>query len=135
MSQQFSNYFSIQDDDEEEIFTDDDIVLLCLTYMSYIYYKEVEGFFNDSSLIDDLDLEYQLVLHHQVCIFLNSTDTILAIIEKFELKNQSKVFCSQDSVDKLNKLGYTNAFADLQFDNSKHVKLAQYTFFGVLQVE
>ena len=65
----------------------------------------------------------------QVCIFLNSTDTILAIIKKFGLENQSKVFCSQDSVDKLNKLSYTNACADLEFDSKKHVKLAQYTFF------
>ena len=65
----------------------------------------------------------------QICIFLNSTDTILAIIKKFELENQSKVFCSQDSVDKLNKLGYMNAFANLQFDSKKHVKLAEYTFF------
>jgi hypothetical protein len=67
--------------------------------------------------------------NRQVCIFLNSTDTILAIIEKFGLENDSKVFCSQDSVDKLNKLGYANTFADLQFDSKKHVQLAQYTFF------
>ena len=67
--------------------------------------------------------------NRQVCIFLNSTDTIFAIIEKFKLETQSKVFCSQDSVEKLHKLGYANAFADLEFDSRKHVKLAQYTFF------
>lgn len=64
-----------------------------------------------------------------VCIFLNSTDTILAIIEKFNLESRSKVFCSQDSVDKLNKLGYSNAFANLQFDSNNNVNLEQYTFF------
>ena len=64
-----------------------------------------------------------------VCIFLNSTDTILAIIEKFNLEKCSKVFCSQDSVDKLKDLGYPNAFANLQFDSNQNVKLAQYTFF------
>jgi hypothetical protein len=64
-----------------------------------------------------------------ICIFLNSTDTILAIIEKFNLEKQSKIFCSQDSVDKLNKLGYTNAFDNLQFDSNQNVKLAQFTFF------
>ena len=63
------------------------------------------------------------------CIFLNSTDTILAIINKFGLQNCSKVYCSQDSVDKLNKSGYANAFADLQLDSNKHVKLEQFTFF------
>jgi hypothetical protein len=65
----------------------------------------------------------------QICIFLNSTDTILAIIKKFKMENQSKVFCSQDSVDKLNKLNYHNAFDNLEIDSKKHVKLAQYTFF------
>lgn len=65
----------------------------------------------------------------KVCIFLNSTDTILAIINKFNLVNSSKVFCSQDSVDKLNKLGYSNAYANLHFDSNNNAKLAQYTFF------
>lgn len=64
-----------------------------------------------------------------VCIFLNSTDTILAIIKKFNLESCSKVFCSQDSVDKLNKLDYPNAYANLQFDSNNNVKLDQYTFF------
>jgi hypothetical protein len=71
----------------------------------------------------------EMVEDRHVCIFLNSTDTILAIIQKFGLVSQSKVFCSQDSVDKLNKLGYTNAFADLKFDSTGHVILSQYTFF------
>ena len=63
----FSNYFSIQDDEEdEEIITDDDIVLLGLTYMSYIYQKEIKGFFNNSCLVADLDIEYQTVLHKQI---------------------------------------------------------------------
>ncbi|NDW09424.1 hypothetical protein [Dysgonomonas sp. 520] len=64
-----------------------------------------------------------------ICIFLNSTDTILAIIKKFNLESCSKVFCSQDSVDKLEKLGYSDAYSNLQFDNNNNVKLEQYTFF------
>ncbi|MDR0832874.1 MAG: hypothetical protein LBN93_01595 [Candidatus Symbiothrix sp.] len=64
-----------------------------------------------------------------VCVFLNSTDTIHAIIEKFGLQETSKVYCSQDSVIKLHTLGYGNAFADLQLDSKKNVKLAQHTFF------
>lgn len=64
-----------------------------------------------------------------ICIFLNSTDTILGIINKFNLVNNSKVYCSQDSVDKLNKLGYSKAFANLEFDNQNNARLAQYTFF------
>ena len=62
----FSNYFSIQDDDEEETITDDDIVLLCLTFMSYIYHKENQGLFNHSCLVEYLDIEYQTILHNNI---------------------------------------------------------------------
>jgi len=62
----FSKYFSLQDNDEEETITDDDIVLLCLTFMSYIYQKEIKGMFNNSCLITDLDIEYEMVLHNQI---------------------------------------------------------------------
>lgn len=64
-----------------------------------------------------------------ICIFLNSTDTIHAIIQKFGLNDKSKVYCSEDSVYKLKDLGYKNAFSDLQLNNHKQAKLAQYTFF------
>jgi hypothetical protein len=64
IEEQFSNYFPIRDDGET--ITDDDIVLLCLTYMSYIYHKEKEGLFNHSCIITDLDLEYEIVLHNKI---------------------------------------------------------------------
>ena len=67
--------------------------------------------------------------NRHVCIFLNSTDTILAIINKFNLQSISKVYCSQDSVDKLDDSGYSNAFANLELDSNNNVKLEQYTFF------
>ena len=96
----FSDYFSIQDDDEEEIITDDDIVLLCLTYMSYIYHKETEGFFNHSCLIDDLDIEYQLVLHHQ--IYPEMLSLYRMILESKAKKNRGakiSIFYKQDKID------------------------------------
>jgi hypothetical protein len=61
----FSNYFSLQDNEEETI-SEDDIVLLCLSYMSYIYYKTQKGLFNDSCIITDLNLEYQIILHNHI---------------------------------------------------------------------
>ena len=62
----FSKYFSLQNNEEEETISDDDIVLLCLTYMSYIYLKEIKGMFNNSCLVAYLDIEYQTVLHKQI---------------------------------------------------------------------
>ncbi|MFR3216466.1 MAG: hypothetical protein ACLTWE_07835 [Dysgonomonas mossii] len=65
-----------------------------------------------------------------LCIFLNSTDTIYSIIDKFELKEQSQVFCSKDSVDKLKQLdGCINAYSNLTLDKKGHTKLFQYNFF------
>ncbi len=66
----------------------------------------------------------------EICIFLNSTDTIYSIIDKFGLKEQSQVFCSQDSVDKLKNIDKgIEAYSDLQLDKKGNTKLLQYNFF------
>ena len=64
----FSKYFDFLDADstEEEIITDDDIVYMCLSIMSYAYHKETKGLFNQSIIIDALDLEYQSALHKHI---------------------------------------------------------------------
>ncbi|MDR0231752.1 MAG: hypothetical protein LBI82_06490 [Dysgonamonadaceae bacterium] len=62
----FSNYFSLQSEDEDETITDDDIVYLCLTFISYIYHKEIKGLFNRSCIIEILDIQYQNILHNQI---------------------------------------------------------------------
>lgn len=64
----FSQYFDLLEADstEEETITDDDIVYMCLTIMSYVYHKETNGLFNQSVIVDALDIEYQSVLHKQI---------------------------------------------------------------------
>ncbi|NDV96737.1 hypothetical protein D0T84_17735 [Dysgonomonas sp. 521] len=65
-----------------------------------------------------------------LCIFLNSTDTIHSIIDKFGLKEQSQVFCSKDSVDKLKQIDKSiNAYSNLELDKKGNTKLFQYNFF------
>lgn len=68
LEEEFSSYFDILDDDstEEETITDDDIVFMCLTIMSYVYHKETKGLFKQSSLITDLDIEYESILHNRI---------------------------------------------------------------------
>jgi hypothetical protein len=63
--EQFSNYFHMPDNDDKVI-TDDNIVMFCMEYMSYIYYKTREGLFDQSVLIGDLDLEYEIILRNQI---------------------------------------------------------------------
>lgn len=56
------------------------------------------------------------------CIFLNSTDTILSLIQTLKLQGRSKVFCAEKSVRKLKKEGFS--------DVSDHLtKLAEVNFF------
>jgi hypothetical protein len=98
--EQFSNYFTIQDDDEEETITGDDIVLLCLTFMSYIYYKESMGFFNHSGLITDLGLEYEIVLHNK--IYPEMLSLYRMILESRSKKNRGTtvtMFYKQDKIE------------------------------------
>ena len=64
--EQFSDYFHTQDNDEEEVITEDDKVWFSLEYMSYIYYKEKELMFYNSSIVGDLDIEYEIVLQHKI---------------------------------------------------------------------
>ena len=56
------------------------------------------------------------------CIFLNSTDTILSLIQTLKLQGRSKVFCAEKSVRKLKKEGFSEV--------SDHLtKLAEVNFF------
>lgn len=58
-----------------------------------------------------------------ICIFLNSTDSINSIIHSLEINDQSYVFCSKRSLEKLQKQEFTNIHYNL------HLPLAKYNFF------
>jgi len=62
-------------------------------------------------------------LNKKLCIFMNSTDTIIGIIQLLKLEDRTKVFCGQDSVKKLKKeYGFRQASINLS-------ELAPITFF------
>ena len=44
-----------------------------------------------------------------VCVFLNSTETILSLIYALRLQGRSRVFCSEKSVRKLKQMNFTDA--------------------------
>ena len=64
----FNSYFETEyaNSKEEENVTEDDIVYLCLNFISSAHYKEVNGLYNHSCIIDDLDIEYECVLHGRI---------------------------------------------------------------------
>lgn len=49
-----------------------------------------------------------------ICVFINSTDTIHRVIEGLELQDRCKVFCSDKSVKKLRERGFKQAYHELQ---------------------
>jgi len=59
-----------------------------------------------------------------VCIFLNSTDTIEAIIKQLDIKKESSVFCSKKSVKKLKNRDFKSVY---EHWNKEHIK--KYNFF------
>ena len=53
-------------------------------------------------------------MQRNICIFINSTDTIYRVIEGLHLQKRCKVFCSDKSVKKLRERGFTQAYQNLQ---------------------
>lgn len=58
-----------------------------------------------------------------ICIFLNSTDSINRIIHSLGIDDESKVFCSERSYKKLQRVDFKNVYYNLDFP------LAKYNFF------
>jgi hypothetical protein len=102
LHEQFSDYFTVQDNDDEaeETIANDDIVLLCITFMSYIYYKENKGFFNHSCIITDFDIEYEIVLRNK--IYPEMLSLYKMILESKSKKKRGApitIFYKQDKID------------------------------------
>lgn len=61
----------------------------------------------------------------KICVFANSTDMTYSIIDRLNIKEQSSVFCSRKSVEKL-KSEYKLEHA---YENWHHDRMRQYNFF------
>ena len=59
-----------------------------------------------------------------ICLFVNSTDMILQLMEKLGIKEESAVFCASKSVDKLRRSGFKRAYDQW---NVSHMR--KYNFF------
>lgn len=83
-------------------------------------YKREINLLTTNSILDTLNYVLNTIAdgnkaHKQeknLCIFLNSTDTIDAIIKRLDIKEQASVFCSDKSVAKLKERGYKTVYPD-----------------------
>jgi len=71
----------------------------------------------------------------KVCIFLNSTDTIEAVINQLDIKRESSVFCSIKSVRKLNDRGFKSAYEHWNKEHMKKYNFFTSRFYSALDIE
>jgi len=55
-----------------------------------------------------------------VCIFLNSVTGINALVNSLNLKEDSRIFCSEDGVKKLKECGFDNAISSISYPLAKY---------------
>jgi hypothetical protein len=110
--EQFSEYFYTQGNNKEEVITEDDLVLLTLTYISYIYYKDKQGYFYNSFMFEGLDIEYQSILHHK--IYPEILSLYKMILESKTKKHRSSKVTITYKQDKIDVNAYSWFLDDLE---------------------
>jgi hypothetical protein len=98
------------------------------------YKKDIELILTNDFANVLLDKLKELVNSKCVCIFYNSTDGINSVINSFKMQNQVKVFCSDKSKKKLEKLGFTNIESDYCEPLEKY-NLFTSRFFSAIDIE
>lgn len=68
-----------------------------------------------------------------ICVFINSTDTIYRVIESLHLRERCKVFCSEKSVKKLRSKGFSQAYDELQ--ELADINLFTSRFYSAVDIE
>ena len=68
-------------------------------------------------------------------IFVNSTDMIHALMKKINLIEQSAVFCSEKSVEKLKELKFKRAYEDWDVDKMMKINWMTSRFYSALDIE
>ena len=70
-----------------------------------------------------------------IFIFVNSTDMIYSLMKNLELTEQSAVFCSEKSVDKLKGLKFSKAFEHWDEKQMKRYNWMTSRFYSALDIE
>lgn len=103
-------------------------------------YKIVIGIQHTNNVLESLKRILPEIIKNQeqprpICLFVNSTDMIHQLMEKLNIMEESSVFCSTKSVDKLKRRGFKKAYE--HWDKSKMERYNFFTsrFFTALDIE
>jgi hypothetical protein len=90
---------------------------------TFFYKKNLNLIMTDNFEFDVIKRLDELKESKCVCVFMNKTDSIDDIIYTLGIEKDSKVFCSEKSVNKLKTRGFNNAYDNID------LPLAKYNFF------
>ena len=100
----------------------------------YNYKKDLDLIITDNYEIEILQKIRKLKDSDCVCVFLNKTDSIEKLIHTLNLKDEAKIFCSEKSVMKLKRLGYTDVFDQIDLPLKKY-NFFTCRFFSAVDIE
>ena len=101
------------------------------------FHKEI-NIWTTNSVLEDAKKLVNLLKDKErpVFLFVNSTDMIYALMEKMKVTEQSAVFCSEKSVDKLNKqLNFPAAYDNWEVSKMAHFNWMTSRFYSALDIE
>ncbi|NDV56491.1 hypothetical protein D0T51_12260 [Parabacteroides sp. 52] len=71
----------------------------------------------------------------KICLFFNSTDSIHAVIKQLGIENDSAVFCSKKSVDKLKSRDYKTTYETWNLERMKRFNFFTSRFYAALDIK
>ncbi|MFC2581406.1 MAG: hypothetical protein ACFNYJ_04845 [Segatella oris] len=112
-------------------FKDFDIITICPNFN----YKKAITVCVTNNVLERTRLLLTELNEQPVFFFVNSTDIILAMIEQLRLKEESAVFCSADSVDKLKSQKFCNAHENWNQNHMAKYNWMTSRFYNALDIE
>lgn len=101
---------------------------ICRIVPSYDYRQDIE-IIQTNNVMTMLRMTLEVLdREDRVCVFLNSTNGIENIINKAGIKDESHIFCSTESMEKLKSKGLSNVSDTLTVMNG-YAQLSRYNFF------
>ena len=102
----------------------------------YDYRMDLQLYTTNNVLQSTRELLESLVSEERpIFLFVNSTDMILSLMKQLGVKDESAVFCSEKSVDKLKTLKFRNAYEEWKESKIAHYNWMTSRFYSALDIE
>lgn len=79
--------------------------------------------------------QFSMTGNRPICLFINSTDTIYSIMEQLNITQESTVFCSPKSVERLREKKFSQAFPEWERQRMKKYNFFTSRFYCALDIE